>query len=30
MEPQKVVAYIRKGDIIGLCTEGDADEIELR
>lgn len=28
--PEKVAAHINRGDIVGLCTEGDAGEFVLR
>lgn len=30
MDPQKVAAHVRKGDIVGVCTEGDSYEFEIR
>ena len=29
-DPQKVTEHIRKGDIVGVCTEGDSYDFELR
>ena len=29
-DPQKVAEHIRKGDIVGACTEGDSYDFELR